>query len=102
MGLFGIRLLGTRVRPDQIDHLRAFARSYLVLDTDDAGVEATLSLQESIGPTAVAVALPEDVKDPAELASRPDGRAVFAEALLKAVGKPPQDERFEAASDADL
>jgi DNA primase len=95
-------LLGTSVRPDQIDHLRAFARSYLVLDTDDAGVEATLTLQESIGPTAVAVALPEDVKDPAELASRPDGRAVFAAALLKAVGKPPQEESFEAAPDTDL
>jgi DNA primase len=96
-----VGLLGTSVRPDQIDHLRSFARSYLVLDTDDAGVEATLALQESIGPTAVAVALPEDVKDPAELASRPDGQAVFAEALLKAIGKPAQDESFDAAPESD-
>jgi DNA primase len=93
-------LLGTSVRPDQIDHLRAFARSYLVLDTDDAGVEATLALQETIGPTAVAVALPEDVKDPAELALRPDGQAVFAEALLRAVGTPAPDESPYTAPEA--
>ena len=66
------------------------------------GVEATLALHEAIGPTAVPVALPDDVKDPAELASRPDGQAVFAEALLKAVGKPAPDETFDAAPEADL
>ena len=87
-----VALLGTNVRPDQVDQLRAFSRAYLVLDTDDAGFEATLALYDAIGPTAVPVALPDDVKDPAELASRPDGQAVFAEALLKAVGKPAPDE----------
>ena len=83
-----VGLLGTNVRPDQVEQLRAFSRAYLVLDTDDAGVEGTLNLQEAIGATAVPVALPEDVKDPAELALRPDGQAVFAEALLRAVGTP--------------
>ena len=97
-----VGLLGTNVRPDQVDQLRAFSRAYLVLDTDDAGFEATLALYDAIGPTAVPVALPDDVKDPAKLASRPDGHAVFAEALLKAVGKPAPDETFDSAPKADL
>src|SRR3984893_12819614 len=90
-----VGLLGTNVRPDQVDQLRAFSRAYLVLDTDDAGIEGTLALYDAIGPTAVPLALPEDIKDPAELASRPDGQAIFAEALLKAVGKPVPDETFD-------
>ena len=97
-----VGLLGTNVRPDQVDQLRAFSRAYLVLDTDDAGFEATLALYDAIGPTAVPVALPDDVKDPAELATRGDGQGVFAAALLKAVGKPAPDETFDAAPEADL
>jgi DNA primase len=89
-------LLGTSVRSDQVQQLRAFSRAYLVLDTDDAGIEATLALQEAIGPTAVPVALPEDVKDPA------DGHAVFAEALLEAVGTAASDETFVTAPEAGL
>jgi len=76
-----VGLLGTNVRPDQVEQLRAFSRAYLVLDTDDAGVEGTLHLQEAIGATAVAVVLPEDVKDPAELALRPGGHLSRASTL---------------------
>jgi len=97
-----VGLLGTNVRPDQVDQLRAFSRAYLVLDTDDAGVEATLALHEAMGPAAVPVALPEDIKDPAELASRLDGQAIFAEALLRAVGTPSPDEAPSAAPEAGL
>jgi len=96
-----VGLLGTNVRPDQVDQLRGLPRVYLVLDTDDAGVQATLALLEAIGPTAVPVALPDDVKDPAALATRPDGEAVFAEALLKAVGKPAPGEDFDAGQKED-
>jgi DNA primase len=32
-----VGLLGTNVRPDQVDQLRTFSRASLVLDTDDAG-----------------------------------------------------------------
>ena len=78
-----VGLLGTNVRPDQVDQLRAFSRAYLMLDTDDAGFEATLALYDAIGPSAVPVALPDGVKDPAELASRPHGQAVFAESLQR-------------------
>jgi len=87
-----VGLLGTNVRPDQVDQLRGLPRVYLVLDTDDAGVQATLLLREAIGPTAVPVALPDDVKDPAALASRPEGQAIFAESLLRAVGTPSPNE----------
>ncbi|MGI9145620.1 MAG: toprim domain-containing protein [Chloroflexota bacterium] len=83
-----VGMLGTNVRPDLVDQLRGLPRVYLVLDTDDAGVQATLALREAIGPTAVPVALPDDVKDPAALASRPEGQAIFTESLLRAVGTP--------------
>lgn len=87
-GYPAIALLGTSVRPDQLDLLRSFERLYLVLDGDDAGVAATLQLADAIGPAAVPVALPDGVGDPAELAAQPDGQALFAQALLQAVGTP--------------
>jgi DNA primase len=83
-----LSLLGTCVRPDQLDLLRSFERLYLVLDADDAGVAATLQLADALGPSAVPVALPEGIADPAELATRPDGRALFAQTLLDAAGAP--------------
>jgi DNA primase len=86
LGYPAVALLGTTARPDQLDLLRSFERLYLVLDADDAGFEATLQLADVIGPAAVPVALPEGIGDPAELATRPDGQALFAHALLEAVG----------------
>jgi DNA primase len=81
-----VALVGTHTRPDLLDQLREFQRLYVVLDQDDAGLEATFRLVESIGPRAIPVALPDDVKDVAELGPRPDGPALFAAALLEAVG----------------
>jgi DNA primase len=86
-----VATLGTHLRPDLIDELRVFDRQYLVLDNDEAGLEATLTLHEALGPTSTRVALPEGVKDPAELAARTDGRNLFAAALLQAVGQLPTD-----------
>jgi DNA primase len=85
-GYPAIALLGTSVPPDQLDLLRSFERVYLVLDADDAGVAATVQLADAIGSAAVPVSLPEGIKDPAELATRPDGQVLFAQALLEAVG----------------
>ena len=79
-------LVGTHTRPDLVDQLRTFARSYLVLDNDDAGLEATLKLVQELGNAAVPVALPDGIKDVAELAPRPDGQSVFAAALMDSVG----------------
>jgi DNA primase len=81
-----VALVGTHTRPDLIEQLRTFERIYLVLDNDDAGLEATLSLIQEIGTAAVPVALPDGVKDPAELAPRNDGQSVFAAALVESVG----------------
>src|SRR6266542_967232 len=85
-GYPAVALLGTHTRPDTLEHLRAFQRVYLVLDQDDAGLEATLRLSDALGARAVPVELPEGVHDLGELAPRADGRAVFAGALLEAVG----------------
>ena len=82
-----VATLGTHLRPDSIDALRAFDRQCLVLDNDDAGFQATLALQQELGPTAVPVALPDGVKDPSQLGPEPDGRELFAAALLQAVGQ---------------
>lgn len=81
-----VALLGSHTRPDLLDRLRSFTRSYLVLDNDDAGLEATLKLTQELGSAAVPVALPDGIKDVAELAARPDGQSVFAAALMDSIG----------------
>lgn len=84
-----VATLGTHVRSDLIEALRGFQRQYLVLDNDDAGLEAALMLQRELGSTAIPVALPDGIKDPSQLATRLDGRELFAAALLQAVGQTP-------------
>jgi DNA primase len=84
-----VSLVGTYTRPDLIEQLRTFGRTYLVLDNDDAGLEATLHVIQEIGTAAVPVALPDEVKDVAELATRADGHAVFAAALVDSIGMSP-------------
>jgi len=69
---------------------------YLVLDQDDAGIEATLRLADALGSTAVPVALPEGTKDIAELAPRADGQAVFAAAWADG-RRMPLEQMFEEA-----
>jgi DNA primase len=84
-----VATLGTHLRADLVDALHAFDRQILVLDNDDAGLEATLLLQQQLGDSAIPVALPDGVKDPSQLATQPDGREQFAAALLQAVGQLP-------------
>jgi DNA primase len=88
-GYPAVATLGTHVRPDLIDALRGFQRQYLVMDNDDAGLEATLKLTNELGSTAIPVALPDGIKDPSQLVAVPDGRELFAAAILEAVGHPP-------------
>jgi DNA primase len=81
-GFPALALVGTRVRPEVLRALGArFERVYLALDADDAGREAAAALAGALGPRAATVRLPDGVKDVAELSPRPDGRAVFADAL---------------------
>ncbi len=83
-----VATLGTHLRSDLVEVLGGFQRQYLVLDNDDAGIQATWTLQQALGATAIAVALPDGVKDPSQLATQPNGRELFAAALLQAVGQP--------------
>jgi DNA primase len=90
-----VATLGTHVRADLVEELRTFQRQFLVLDNDGSGFEATVALQEQLGPTAIPVGLPDRMKDPSQLAAQPDGPQQFAAALLQAVGQLPTD-RAEA------
>ena len=82
-----VATLGTHLRSDLVEALRGFQRQYLVLDNDDAGLEATLTLLQELGSTAIPVALPDGIKDPSQLATLANGRELFAAALLQAVGQ---------------
>ena len=84
-----VATLGTHLRLDLLEALRGFQRQYLVLDNDDAGFEATLTMLQELGPTAIPVALPDGIKDPSQLATVANGREQFAAALLQAVGQAP-------------
>jgi DNA primase len=84
-----IATLGTHVRADLLEVLRTFKRQFLVLDNDDAGLEASLRLREQLGEGAIPVHLPDGIKDPSQLATLPDGRQQFAAALLRSVGQLP-------------
>jgi DNA primase len=90
-GYPAVATLGTHLRADQVAALRGFNRQFLVLDNDTAGLEATLALRQQLGPNAIPVTLPEGIKDPTQLATRPDGCKQFAAALLESVGQLPAD-----------
>jgi DNA primase catalytic core len=92
-GFPALALVGTCVRPEALRAVGArFERVYLALDADDAGREAAFTLAGALGPRAATVRLPDGVKDVAELAPRPDGRAVFADALR------PEEQALAAAA----
>ena len=79
-GYPALAMVGTHVRPAALDALKRFERIYLVLDTDEAGQKASRELALVLGSRATEVILP-GVKDVAELAPKPDGRAILARAL---------------------
>ena len=84
-GYPALALVGTHVRTAALDAIKRFERVYLVLDTDEAGRVASRELARVLGSRATEVILP-GVKDVAELALRPDGRAIFARALHQSEG----------------
>ena len=55
------------------------------MDADKAGREATLRSRDALGRNVVPIALPNGVKDPADLATRTDGAALFADAIRDAL-----------------
>ncbi len=80
-GLPACAALGTQGVERVASALRGCPRVFLAFDSDDAGREATDGLLTLLGRRAAAVALPQGVGDVAELASLPQGRALFLRLL---------------------
>ena len=78
-----------------LNALGRFERVFLALDADEAGREARTTLLNRIGRRAIPVDLP-GVKDVAELAPRPAGRAAFRHAVRLALGLTPPPGRRAA------
>jgi DNA primase len=86
-GVPGLALCGTRPHPEILAALGRWRRLYAALDADPAGQAATARLVEAFGERVVPVSLPAGAKDPADLAVRPDGDALFAAAIQQAVAR---------------
>jgi DNA primase len=78
-GVPALALVGTHARAEILRELERFERVYLVLDADAAGREGAAVLRAALGPRAVPVSLAgiRVVKDVADLAAHPRGRALF-------------------------
>jgi DNA primase len=75
-----LALVGTRVGSQAVAALAHFDRVYLLLDNDEAGRDAAVTLVSILGSRAVTVRLP-GVKDVADLATVPKGREIFSRAI---------------------
>jgi DNA primase len=75
-----LALVGTHICADALKALTRFERIYLVLDNDDSGRTAAVTLASTLGSRAVVVNLPR-VKDVAELGTVPEGQDIFAQAI---------------------
>ena len=83
-GLPACAALGTQGVERIASALRGCPRVFLAFDNDDAGREATDGLLTLLGRRAAAVALPQGVSDVADLATHPQGRALFLRLLSQA------------------
>ena len=83
-GLPACAALGTQGLGKVAAALRGCSRVFLAFDGDGAGTEAAQGLGELLGKRAAVVALPQGVGDVAELAARPNGRALFLRLLVRA------------------
>jgi len=86
-GVPGLALCGTGVSPAALELLRRWERLHTVLDADGAGQAATARLVEALGERVIPVTLPAGIKDPAELAPRPDGDSFFGAAIRLALAR---------------
>lgn len=80
-GVPAVALAGTHARPEVLAALARFPRVGLLLDADAAGRAATATLRAALGTRAIPIPLPAGVKDVADLAPHPDGRAILAHTL---------------------
>lgn len=84
-GVPAMGLCGTYLSEASLNQLADWKRLYAALDADEAGEEATNELVRRFGPRLIRVMLPPGAKDPADLATRPDGAEIFACALRNAI-----------------
>ena len=83
-GLPSVVALGTQGLDKVAVALRGQPRIFLAFDSDDAGREASRRLRELLGEhCSRVVELPAGVNDVADLATHPDGRAVFLDSLRR-------------------
>ena len=76
--------LGTQGLEKVAVALRGQPRIFLAFDSDDAGQTAAVRLRELLGGhRSRVVELPTGISDVADLASHPDGRAVFLDLLKR-------------------
>ncbi len=87
-GLPAAAVLGTQGLDRVAAALQSCSRVVLAFDADDAGRTAATQLATLLGQRATSITLPPGVSDVAELARRPDGRAVFRRLLHAA--QPPR------------
>jgi hypothetical protein len=78
--------------------LGRWTRLYAALDADTGGLEATASLVEAFGHRVIPIRLPQDVKDPADLAPLADGGTIFGAAIRDAVARHVTSLDFSAAT----
>ena len=92
-GVPGLARCGTGCSAMTLQLLGRWERLYAVLDGDAAGQDATARLAQALGSRLIEVRLPPSVKDPADLASLPEGSALFGDAIRKAVANQMGDPR---------
>ncbi len=85
-GYPAVCLLGTWLKKVHQVHFDHAQRIYLAFDSDAEGQEATQRLTELWPDRAVALRLPDGLKDVAELGERPGGWEAFAATLGKVKG----------------
>ncbi len=80
-GLPAVAVLGTQGLDRVAAALQSCSRVALAFDADDAGRAAATQLVALLGRRATSITLPPGVSDVADLATHPDGRAVFRRLL---------------------
>ena len=83
-GLPAAAVLGTQGLDRVAAALQHSPRVVLAFDADDAGRAATAQLAKLLDRRATIITLPPGISDVADLATRPDGRAVFRRLLTAA------------------
>jgi len=83
-GYAAVALLGSHLKPEQIEQFADAERIFIATDSDEPGRKAALQLAELLGERARIVPPLPNAKDVNELALRRHGREIFAELVQRA------------------